>query len=235
MLAGAADAAVTIKPIGGAAMPVSSASSVKPSQTAAPTRIGATRVASVKAPVSTSGAAMRPSAVSSNARLSIGSLYNNKVTGMGGGSATVKPGPGGDMSAYALQRDVDSMVEALQLRIDNTNSALDTAEKRLDQRIDDLSTDIDNLVLGNGGTPGGMGPQGEKGDKGDTGPQGAPGLSAYQIAVQQGFIGTEDQWLASLRGGFPTPTAGDGTYIIEVENGGTALLPVEIVTGEYRE
>jgi hypothetical protein len=58
-----------------------------------------------------------------------------------------------------------------------------------------------------------QGPQGETGDKGDTGsdgadstvpgpegPQGADGKSAYQIAVDKGFVGTEEQWLASLKG-----------------------------------
>lgn len=29
-------------------------------------------------------------------------------------------------------------------------------------------------------------------------PMGAPGLSAYQIAVSNGFVGTESQWLDSL-------------------------------------
>lgn len=38
---------------------------------------------------------------------------------------------------------------------------------------------------------------GRKGDKGD---QGDPGKSAYQLAVEQGFDGTELEWLASLKG-----------------------------------
>ena len=33
-----------------------------------------------------------------------------------------------------------------------------------------------------------------------TGTTGAPGLSAYQIAVEQGFAGSEAEWLASLKG-----------------------------------
>ena len=33
------------------------------------------------------------------------------------------------------------------------------------------------------------------------GPPGPPGSSAYDIAVAQGFVGTESQWLASLRVG----------------------------------
>ena len=56
------------------------------------------------------------------------------------------------------------------------------------------------------------GPQGPKGDKGEQGPMGAmgfaghdgadgkDGLSAYQIAVLNGFEGSEQEWLASLVG-----------------------------------
>jgi hypothetical protein len=33
-----------------------------------------------------------------------------------------------------------------------------------------------------------------------TGGQGAQGLSAYQIAVNEGFVGTEEQWIESLKG-----------------------------------
>lgn len=42
--------------------------------------------------------------------------------------------------------------------------------------------------------------QGAKGDKGDTGDKGNDGLSAYQVAVNNGFQGTEAEWLASLKG-----------------------------------
>lgn len=74
---------------------------------------------------------------------------------------------------------------------------------------------------GDTGETGAQGPQGLKGDTGDTGPQGQQGLtgpagatgatgpagadgvngnSAYQVAVANGFVGTEAQWLASLVG-----------------------------------
>jgi hypothetical protein len=36
--------------------------------------------------------------------------------------------------------------------------------------------------------------------KGDAGPRGQDGLSAYQIAVENGFVGTEAEWLLSLQG-----------------------------------
>ena len=41
---------------------------------------------------------------------------------------------------------------------------------------------------------------GEKGDKGDTGSHGADGKSAYEVALQNGFTGTEADWLTSLKG-----------------------------------
>ena len=41
---------------------------------------------------------------------------------------------------------------------------------------------------------------GEKGDKGDTGSRGAAGKSAYEIALQNGFTGTEADWLTALKG-----------------------------------
>ena len=39
-----------------------------------------------------------------------------------------------------------------------------------------------------------------QGPTGATGPAGAPGLSAYQVAVANGFAGTQAQWLESLVG-----------------------------------
>lgn len=48
--------------------------------------------------------------------------------------------------------------------------------------------------------------EGVKGDKGDPGEPGAPGLpgdpgpSAYDVAVENGFVGTEASWLVSLKG-----------------------------------
>lgn len=54
-----------------------------------------------------------------------------------------------------------------------------------------------------------------KGDQGDPGPPGGPGPqgeSAYEVAVDNGFVGTEAEWLASLEGpqGDPGPTGPSG-------------------------
>ena len=62
---------------------------------------------------------------------------------------------------------------------------------------------------GAAGATGPQGPQGIQGTQGPTGPQGPQGVagtdgaggeSAYQIAVDNGFVGTEQEWLASLVG-----------------------------------
>ena len=44
------------------------------------------------------------------------------------------------------------------------------------------------------------GDKGDKGDTGATGESGADGKSAYQIALDNGFVGSQSEWLASLKG-----------------------------------
>src|SRR5690606_19996078 len=39
-----------------------------------------------------------------------------------------------------------------------------------------------------------------QGGSGSQGPKGDPGESAYDIAIDNGFVGTEPEWLASLKG-----------------------------------
>jgi hypothetical protein len=64
-------------------------------------------------------------------------------------------------------------------------------------------------IQGEQGVPGEQGPKGDTGETGQTGATGAQGeqgvqgyngFSAYQVAVIDGFVGTEAQWLASLVG-----------------------------------
>lgn len=56
-------------------------------------------------------------------------------------------------------------------------------------------------LVGPQGEQGEQGPAGPMGPSGPSGPAGADGASAYQVAVDNGFVGTEEQWLASLEGG----------------------------------
>ncbi|WP_051586307.1 collagen-like protein [Selenomonas sp. AE3005] len=63
------------------------------------------------------------------------------------------------------------------------------------------------------GLRGADGPMGPKGDKGEQGEKGADGLSAYQIAVKNGYNGSETEWLKSLKGDKGDKGAdGNGSY-----------------------
>lgn len=64
------------------------------------------------------------------------------------------------------------------------------------------------------GTQGIQGPQGPQGPKGD---QGETGKSAYEVAVENGYVGTVTDWLASLVG--EDGNDGKSAYKIAVENG----------------
>ena len=60
-----------------------------------------------------------------------------------------------------------------------------------------------------------------QGIKGDPGPQGPKGKSAYELAVENGFNGTLQEWLNSLVGpqGEAGPQGNDG-LIIKINVGG---------------
>lgn len=51
------------------------------------------------------------------------------------------------------------------------------------------------------GDTGAQGPKGDTGAKGDKGDTGADGKSAYEIAVEHGYSGTESEWIAMLESG----------------------------------
>jgi len=107
---------------------------------------------------------------------------------------------------------------------------------------DGESLDGLNFVAGQGDTVwrrvGEVGPAGPAGSPGSDGSPGADGqdgvdgLSAYQIAVNNGFVGTEAQWLASLVGadgsdGLIGADGADGlsAYQIAVNNGFVGTEP----------
>ena len=73
---------------------------------------------------------------------------------------------------------------------------------------------------------GGTGPEGPMGPPGPEGPQ---GLSAYEVAVANGFVGTEEEWLASLVGPQGEPGSGGGTTpgSLELGDGLTASPGIE--------
>ncbi len=85
---------------------------------------------------------------------------------------------------------------------------------------EDMGENIITVTLSDGssstfqvknGSKGSTGEAGSKGEKGDIGLTGKDGESAYQIAVNNGFAGTEIEWLESLKGikGEPGESAAD--------------------------
>lgn len=78
-------------------------------------------------------------------------------------------------------------------------------------------------------------PRGEPGNGSDEGTQGPQGMSAYQVAVANGFVGTEVQWLASLIGqqgiqGIQGPPGTNGTNGTNGSNGAAATIAVHNVS-----
>lgn len=78
---------------------------------------------------------------------------------------------------------------------------------------------------------GNNGEQGPKGDKGDTGEVGNDGLSAYEIAVKNGYIGTEPEWLSSLKGD-TGETGATGPQGIQGEKGDVGEQGPQGIQGE---
>ena len=81
-------------------------------------------------------------------------------------------------------------------------------------------------VRGEKGEQGAAGSDGRNGANGKAGLNGEDGLSAYQVAVQNGYVGTQSQWLLSLKGtqgnkGVDGLNGKDGlsAYQIAVQNG----------------
>lgn len=71
------------------------------------------------------------------------------------------------------------------------------------------------------GEAGAQGPQGDQGPQGEQGQAGADGDSAYDVAITNGFVGTENEWLSSLIGadGEQGPQGEQGSQGIQGEQG----------------
>lgn len=88
-----------------------------------------------------------------------------------------------------------------------TTITLDQFKKQLNDAINEAEK---KAVPGKDGKDGAQGPQGQPGPAGKDGQPGQPGKSAYELAVDQGFSGTESQWLESLKKGPAGPQGQPG-------------------------
>ena len=114
---------------------------------------------------------------------------------------------GRDGTDGAAGRDGENGASAYEIAVQHGYSGSETAWLESLNGADGAKGDTGAAgAKGEKGDTGATGAKGEKGDKGDpgatgvAGKDGADGKSAYQIAVDNGYPGTEQAWLASLKG-----------------------------------
>lgn len=124
-----------------------------------------------------------------------------------------------------------------KIQIVATNEEADIKDgNEFDVDTYEISSAVILYAKGDKGDQGDRGPIGPRGPVGPAGPRGfrgedgQDGLSAYEIAVEQGFVGTEEEWLLSLKG----EKGEDGTTDYnELENTPTfKTINGETITGE---
>lgn len=89
------------------------------------------------------------------------------------------------------------MEQALQT-ISELQAATARQPKPLDGKTPILGVDY-SVANGQNGNRGNDGQSGKDGVSGTNGQDGKPGASAYQSAVNNGFVGSEQEWLESLK------------------------------------
>ena len=90
----------------------------------------------------------------------------------------------------------------------------------------DTSAEVDAKIAAHGGGPGPAGPKGDPGQPGPKGDPGPEGLSAYEVAREQGYRGTEHQWLVSLIGRSCSVTDnGNNTGMLSCDDGTSVVIP----------
>lgn len=102
----------------------------------------------------------------------------------------------------------------------------------LDEGNSGTITDFLSSLKGEKGEDGEQGIQGIQGIQGERGNDGNDGKSAYQIAIDNGFVGTEQEWLESLKGA----DGSDGTAADvsgKIDNGGGVAKEVALTKAEY--
>lgn len=113
---------------------------------------------------------------------------------------------------------------------DNLDSWLDTTNGNVYQK-EGATYVLKGNITGPAGPQGDPGPTGPTGG---TGAQGPSGASAYQVAVANGFVGSEAQWLASLQGedGEAGPAGADGAPGAPGATGATGQSAYELAVAE---
>lgn len=93
-----------------------------------------------------------------------------------------------------------------------------------DQIFETTSLKGDRGDKGQQGDRGLQGQQGQQGRQGIQGVAGANGKSAYEIALETGFVGSKEQWIASLKGQKGDDTGYNKAYVDNKYDGLAALV-----------
>ena len=114
-------------------------------------------------------------------------FYVKPVIGGNGGGST--PSGGVDLSEYQKINDSN-----LQTEDKTIVGAINEVKSNVDSKVDisEVNVSIASYVEEHKSEL--------KGEKGDPGPQGIQGESAYVVAKNEGFTGTVNEWLESLKG-----------------------------------
>lgn len=142
-------------------------------------------------------------------------------------SAELASLPAGD---YALEVWVDLAGESKQAIWPSSGMLKLTIDRNADSleggsittiTLDDFKKQLADAIKANDEYTKEHATQGPQGLQGEPGQPGQPGKSAYELAVERGFKGTEDQWLESLSHGPAGKTGADGksAYQIAQEHG----------------
>lgn len=127
-------------------------------------------------------------------------------TGGGGGGTQGPPGPAGADGKSAFQIAVD-------------NGFAGTEAQWLASLVGADGTAGADGAQGPAGADGAAGSIGPQGPQGPAGANGSEGKSAFQVAVDNGFSGTEAEWLASLQASAETITSDHVHNIAELSVG----------------
>lgn len=120
----------------------------------------------------------------------------------------------------------DGTVETYQINTPESANSLTPPGINLANEVSVQQIETSQVLVAN--IPGGLATLDQDGDVTDAfgnkvkgeGTSGPAGESAYQLAVDNGYIGTETDWLASLHGADGTPgTNGESAYQLAVDSG----------------
>lgn len=120
-----------------------------------------------------------------------------------------------DLDYYIDKSEIEDLIEDAALQGPPGPEGKSAYEVAVDNGFSGTESQWLTSLVGSPGPPGAPGTDGQDGEDGTPGAPGVDGLSAYEVAVDNGFVGNEAAWLASLVG----PAGTNGTNGTNGSNG----------------